>query len=106
MLLWALVGAPFKGRATHLFAFGLLQKAKDSIWLFIKVIVWICRIATGRKRKLKKVCCNWEVQEQNVGTPKLAIEEQNVTTSELATKTNVATLKLGIGELRVDETNI
>jgi hypothetical protein len=60
----------------------------------------------GRKRKLKKVCCDQEVQEQNVATPKLAIEEQNVTALELATKTNVATLELGIGKLRVDETNI
>jgi hypothetical protein len=26
----------------------------------------------GRKRKLKKVCCDHEVQEQNVGASKLA----------------------------------
>jgi hypothetical protein len=35
-----------------------LKKAKDSIWFFIKVFVWICRIAVDRKRKLKKVYCD------------------------------------------------
>ncbi len=34
-----------------------------SIWLLIKVFVWICKIAMGRRRKLKKVCCDRKVQE-------------------------------------------
>jgi hypothetical protein len=42
------------------------KRPKVSIWLFTKVFIWICRIAMSRKRKLKKVCCDWEVQEQNV----------------------------------------
>jgi hypothetical protein len=33
--------------------------------------------------KLKKVCYDWEVQEQNVATSKLANEEQNVAALEL-----------------------
>ncbi len=49
----------------------------------------------GRKRKLKKVCCDREVQEQNVVTLELAIKEQNVVASEYWT-----------GKLGVDETNI
>jgi hypothetical protein len=37
-----------------------------------------------RKRKLKKVCCDWEVQEKNVDALKLTTMEQNVVPSELA----------------------
>jgi len=60
-----------------------------SIWLFIEVFVWICRISIGRRRKLKKVCCDSEVQQKNVVASKLAIREQNA---------------FRIEELRVDET--
>jgi len=35
----------------------------------------------GIKRKLKKVRCDWEVQEQNVVTLQLTIKEQNLATS-------------------------
>jgi hypothetical protein len=62
MLSWVPNGAPFKGRTTRFFAFGLLKKEKNPIWLFTNVFVWICRIAMGRERKLKKVCCDQEVQ--------------------------------------------
>jgi hypothetical protein len=71
-----------------------------------------------RKRKLKKVCYDRKVQEQNVDAlelttmeqdvvaSKLAIEEQNVTTSELATQEqNVVTLELKVGECGFNETN-
>jgi hypothetical protein len=44
---------------------------------------------------LKKVCCDREIQKQNVVSPKLAIEEQNVVASEL-----------GIDKPIVDETSI
>jgi hypothetical protein len=30
----------------------------------------------GRKKKLKKVCCDWKVQEQNLVSLELAIKEQ------------------------------
>jgi hypothetical protein len=46
-----------------------------SIWLFTEVFVGICRISMSRKRKLKKVCFDLEVQEQNVVASKFAIEE-------------------------------
>jgi hypothetical protein len=54
-----------------------LKKVKDSIWLFIKNFVWICRITMGRKR-LKKVCCDQEVQKQNVATSELASRKPEV----------------------------
>ncbi len=44
----------------------------------------------GRKKKLKKVCCDPKVQQQNVAPSKLTIGEQNVN---------------GIEEPRVDETS-
>ncbi len=72
MLSWA----PFKVRATRFFAFGFLKKEKKSIWLFTKVFVWICRIAMGRKRKLKKVYYDQEVQEQNVVASELATKKK------------------------------
>ncbi len=75
------IRVPFKGKATCFYGFGPLKKVKKSIWLFTKVFVWIHQNSMGRKRKLKKACCDWEVQKQNVVTPKLAIKEQNLTTS-------------------------
>lgn len=46
----------------------------------------------GRKKKLKKVCCDWEVWNQNLITLELATKEQNVVALKLATKEkNVAT---------------
>jgi hypothetical protein len=69
-----------------------LKKVKNWIWLYIKVLVWICRIAMGREKKLKKVCCDWKVRKQNLVTLELATKEQNVVALELATKEeNVAT---------------
>jgi hypothetical protein len=43
------------------------------MWLFIKVFVWICRIAMGGKRKLNKVYYDQEVQKQNIVALKLVI---------------------------------
>jgi len=81
-------------------------KGKKSIWLFTKVFIWICKIAMDRKSKLKKVCCDREVQEQNVYALELATMEQNVVALELAIEEqNVVTLELKVGELGFDETN-
>jgi hypothetical protein len=112
------VGAPLKGRTTHVYGYGLLQKLQISLWLFINVFVWICRIAMGRKRKLKKVYCEQEVQkqnvvalklaieEQNVASPKFAIEEQNVVAPKFAIEDqNVVASKLRVGELELDQTS-
>ncbi len=102
MLSLAPIGAPFKGKTTHVYGSSPLEKVKKSIWLFIKVFVWIYRIAMGRKRKLKKVCYDWIVQEQNVVAPDLTIEKQNVATLELAIEEpNVVAPKLAIEKQNV-----
>jgi hypothetical protein len=39
MLSLVLVNAPLKGRTTHVYGFGPLEKEKKLIWLFIKIFV-------------------------------------------------------------------
>ncbi len=73
-----IIGVPFKGGIIHFNGYGPLKMVKISIWLLTKVFVWICKIVMGRKRKLKKVCCDRKILESNVVSPKLTIEKQNV----------------------------
>jgi hypothetical protein len=59
-----------------------------------------------RKRKLKKVCCDRKVQEQNVDALELATMEQNIVASKLAIeKQNIVTVELKVGEHGFNETN-
>jgi hypothetical protein len=62
MLSSALANVPFKGRIVRVYGSSLLEKIKIIIWLFTKVFIWICKILMGRKKKLKKVCCDPKVQ--------------------------------------------
>jgi hypothetical protein len=56
----------------------------------------------GRKRNLKKVCCDSEVEEQNIVALEMAIEEQNVVPSKLTIgEQNVVKIE----EPKVDETS-
>ncbi len=92
MLSSAPTNALLEGGGVRFYGSTPLKKVKIWIWLYIKVLVWICRIAMGRKKKLKRVSCDWEVQKQNLVTLELATKEENVVALELATKEeNVAT---------------
>jgi hypothetical protein len=61
----------------------LWKKGKNSYGCLLKSLFKFVGLQWVKKTKLKNVCYDWEAQEKNDATSKLATEEQNVAALEL-----------------------